>query len=545
MYAGGIVRLRELEKATRRNKSFLTQHLAVSISSRRKAVVDMLEEPTLIAKMCIAQVIKVDKIIHLASIKNHSDLEPWENDWLRTVRFHNHELCNLIQYEISRLDHAFYVACRSFLERWTLNRASGKGLARNEKTETYSDFLKRVWDGAEVRPGLSIDQWWAEVSDVIHGVTRPDNGEAKEDSRLGITAKRVALEYSRLKIGYPRSRDTSLFIEDCYKAVFVVSKQFLASSLILVDLDEGLKAKATFLEPNIYSTSDFDWRRDLKQTLGPSDVISHYFPSQSEVTNSAYYKSTVISKSAVELLGVGYLDIDAVAALVHHRSIDLRRAVGNFHLEQKIIQDSSMEYFISSIFRYSTIAEMAIIVGRNIGGDSGDALIYAGFSLNSAWRVWLDDSDLNIAICRTVLEQSAKARAFRMKPEKSKLQAQRTYQPPNRWIELGGMKRLSKLNEALGEFCHYRNEFARPEARKVLIGAQGETRNDPVLTARTNLLLNTAYALAGEISEVLHRRYPKVSKTFEEEISLTSIEDKRRGFEKFLNDCLSLKSRGN
>lgn len=538
-FRGGLIRLKELEEFSKRDKTFLGEYLGETIASRKFAPYRDSSALPENAQLCVSQVIKVDVLLAHAK-KQKAHLEDGElRDWFYTITIHNHELANIVHYYRSRMDFAFYVGCRDFVERWSFNRAEGSAMKKESK-ETQADFIDRIWGQVKLPNGSSIGQWWSEVSNIIHGIKQDPSGADNTVQALpGGDSERMVNEYARMKIGFPKTRETEAVMDLCFRTVLLVCPQFLASAALLVNDLGDLERQFIFGVPKIVSTESNPWP-SLRHIVHPTDVVSHRVIDKEVENFVAYYENNILSKKSYDVIVNVSFDVDIVSSLIHHRQKDLERGLKNYEIEKKVVEDSSFEYFISSIFRYSTIAEFSIIVGKDIGREAGTSLMLAGYALNSAWRVWLDDSDLSIAICRTVLEQVARARAFRTKPEKAKKQSLMRYQAPSRWIELASLKRLSKLNGALGEFCHYRNVDGRHNAREKLIRAQGDSAYDPRYTARTNLLLNTAYAVAIEISEILTVRRKRLASGFEDQISLVTLEEKRNGFERFLQDSFNL-----
>jgi hypothetical protein len=108
-----------------------------------------------------------------------------------------------------------------------------------------------------------------------------------------------------------------------------------------------------------------------------------------------------------------------------------------------------------------------------------DAASVAASTLRSAYWLWLEDDDRAMAMLRVVLEQAARIRTWRLKPEKASLLEEGLDATPRDWLEESGLRRLSALNRALGEISHFRSTSDWVGARNLIIDLQpDETRGE-------------------------------------------------------------------
>src|SRR5665647_3936431 len=116
---------------------------------------------------------------------------------------------------------------------------------------------------------------------------------------------------------------------------------------------------------------------------------------------------------------------------------------------------------------------------------SSAAMLVIGSGIRSTQWLWLEDDDRAMAVLRCVLEQVARSRTWRLKPEKARLLEERSETTPRDWLENAGWRRLSPLNRALGEFAHVRPSRRWNAARALLASLQLDVDEDTaIFTAR-------------------------------------------------------------
>ncbi|WP_148272230.1 hypothetical protein [Micromonospora maris] len=108
------------------------------------------------------------------------------------------------------------------------------------------------------------------------------------------------------------------------------------------------------------------------------------------------------------------------------------------------------------------------------GGPVGSAAAVAGSALRSAYWLWLEDDDRAMAMLRVVLEQVARVRTWRNKPDKALALEERGDATPRDWLDESGLRRLGALNRALGEMSHFRASSDWFGARSLIIDLQPE-----------------------------------------------------------------------
>lgn len=93
-------------------------------------------------------------------------------------------------------------------------------------------------------------------------------------------------------------------------------------------------------------------------------------------------------------------------------------------------------------------------------------------SLRSAYWLWLEDDDRAMATLRCTLEQTARIRVWRIKPEKAEKLETSLGTTPRDWLETAGWRRLSVLGRALSEFAHAHPGSRWDGARNLLTALQ-------------------------------------------------------------------------
>lgn len=126
---------------------------------------------------------------------------------------------------------------------------------------------------------------------------------------------------------------------------------------------------------------------------------------------------------------------------------------------------------------YIIINETAALLSLWTQGHVADALAISSCALRAAFWLWLEDDERAMILARTVIEQAARLRTWRLKSDKAALIEQRGARASSRdWLEAAGWRRLSILNRSLGEFPHSTREARWSGAREALIKIHYMTR---------------------------------------------------------------------
>jgi hypothetical protein len=166
-------------------------------------------------------------------------------------------------------------------------------------------------------------------------------------------------------------------------------------------------------------------------------------------------------------------------------------------------------------FAYMMIDEAAGLLSLWTDGDVSDAFAVAASALRAALWLWLEDDDRSLVLARTVLEQTARLRTWRLKPERAAKVAARGDRVRSRdWLEEAGWRRLSVLNRSLGEFAHASPQRAKwSGAREALIKIQPDliSPSPAAQTARGSTLNAVAFAFGTEVMNATRAMHPDIA----------------------------------
>ena len=179
--------------------------------------------------------------------------------------------------------------------------------------------------------------------------------------------------------------------------------------------------------------------------------------------------------------------------------------------EALVLRDRSDLRFLSGRGTvWVLVSEAAALAGLWLpAGSRRDAICLAASALRSSWWMWLEDDDRSMTMLRTVLEQVARGRTWRRRPEKAgKLEKRST---PRDWLEAAGWKRLGPLNAAVGGFAHLTAKSDWGSARSLLMELQdAPDPQDAPFTARRSALELVTSLLAMEICEQVRELSPSI-----------------------------------
>lgn len=415
------------------------------------------------------------------------------------------------------------MATRTFLERWTLNTASSHSVVRDEGEED-SAYITRVWAVYAEHPYFVRDLGadWRWLSECIHG--RGEMPEVLLAFPSNITASRhisatVALNRRMVAIA-----DHVLMQVRGGIATFAAEKE----QLDLVPLLQGMVSTAPT------SLEDPAQISDILTPLDPLVVFSRGSVTIQHI--GVRYQSLVSLPKVRQSLARGVLkSVQVHDAFVERRARAITLAAEGFINEAEIYPpEKHHPYLLTLLYRFIAIAEASALLASKSTGHEAAALRTAASALQSAWPLWLNDNDLALACVRGLVEQTARARTHRLKPDKAQRMEERM-SSPNRWIEAAGLKRLKAFGRALGEFSHIALSSRRDGARAVLIDLQPSDAPFPNQTARIHALENATYFLANELLSRFEDGYPKLANAFREAVTLLDQEEHERLQDEWLN----------
>jgi hypothetical protein len=191
---------------------------------------------------------------------------------------------------------------------------------------------------------------------------------------------------------------------------------------------------------------------------------------------------------------------------------------------------------------YALVSELAAVTSTWCQGPVSAALKLVASSLRSGYWLWLEDDDRAMACLRCVLEQSARISAT-LKDSARARRMESANNPPSRWLETAGWRRLSALNTALGEYAHAQKQVDPIGPRLLLSALQMDASDNPdaVATARRHALDLVAEFAGRSIIDVLKTMSPRIAETAAEMLNtdLLDVGDAKK--ERILNHAWGLR----
>jgi hypothetical protein len=183
------------------------------------------------------------------------------------------------------------------------------------------------------------------------------------------------------------------------------------------------------------------------------------------------------------------------------------------------------------------LTEAATLVGRWVTNEHvGNALSLIGSGLRSAYWLWLEDDDRSMSVQRSVLEQTSRSRAWRLKPTKAAELENRWQTTPPDWLEAAGWRRLTALNRALGEFAHVKATSRWHGARELLSELQLNVDSESAIyTARGASLDFVSLLVAKEVLAWCEELSPTIANTLQAVFASAHLSDGEESLEFRMN----------
>lgn len=507
--AQGYSSLFALERAIAEDPHLLAARLSILTSQRRMAIK---QGPSLLTTdnwQDLALLPTADLALSAcqADWPKTKDSPSTEN-WPTHVRWGLDQFAEIQCLIAAGMTYGALITTRLLLERWTINVASSHSIIQSEG-EIESAYINRVWKVFGSTIGLDMGDEWAWLSECLHG---RENYQDILRSDLFTTGK-----------SFPDD-ETKKFTNRVSEIAHAALQQVFANVDTLIQENEITELRSPIriafkLPPN-----------DLLQVSTSTDLFSSQFlpldplfafsgKANNIVRAGQQYRARIADLAANgEELSMSFGDV--LSALLERRGRSIELAVRAFTSEGAFNDPKlGRGYLLARLFRFGAIAQGAILVAGLSPRPEAQAMRTAAAALESAWSLWLDDSDTSLGCVRGLLEQTARARVHRLKPAKAKkLEAARN--SPNRWLEAASLNRLNEFGRALGEFSHLKTTSRREVARKRLTDVQEDTTKYPEQTARLHALETSAYFLAKEVHSRLEKHYPKLSQAFLKTVTL-------------------------
>lgn len=442
------------------------------------------------------------------------------------------------------------VLARAQLERWTLNVAFHHKVAVMAEAESTADYMRRVWSVyPQIGREFDAGQTWTDLSEWLHGRGQISDalGELWDEGNLEGPGALTGSQGPESRMG-ERKMGATVEIHERISAVIDVTMRQVRGGVTL--LAEGLYGhKFTAALQLTVDKGEGDRYRHESDFLRLGLQALDYQVSFSEIGKEAIrrassYRYFVGHSGTTDLLASGTSPGLAEGAMLERRGRAFERARQAFLEEEKTLGDAFNPGSLGArLFRYFTIGEAALMVAEWTSGPEADALRAASSALQSAWWLWLEDTDDAMPCVRGVLEQTCRARAHRVKPVRAaRVEAMGAASTPARWLEAAGWKRLAVLGRALGEFAHVSFRARWSGARDALTALQSGEDAHTSSTARGHALEAAAYLLAYEVATRLDQATPAVGAAFREGVTLLDVSEHDSLVEDLLQRCLDLRA---
>ncbi|MER7070641.1 hypothetical protein [Terrabacter sp. NPDC000476] len=434
---------------------------------------------------------------------------------------------------------------RNQLERWTANRAF---LARVDKTagESDADFIARVWsspvdaDAVKADPELHVAFFQDaavsadELNDHAH-VTLNDGREVCPAAMWSILSELVhgrgpvgAVHWEVTRCLDPDSVPTDV---DVAAAAVIdataMNMAHLRRILEAIHLGNGWTGSAKVLKSGLDSFSLAGSNRSvrLRDYDISEDSVTPGLWALAPLTPGEGLNSRAVRRLADESrvyarvwrgerpAGRLFKDDEMVTiAFAAHRYRSVLGAQAALRREKDHFgKDFDLQSLASRATIWTLVSEALGLLGEWLTGPAADAAVSSSAAIRSSGWLWLEDDDRSMAVQRTVLEQLARLRTWRRRPDKA-ARLDISAPSPSRWLEAAGWRRLGPLNVALGEFAHLTKRSDWGGARELLVKLQVDTDPDLALfTARGSALDLTQELAAREAVEGLRTFAPQTA----------------------------------
>lgn len=402
------------------------------------------------------------------------------------------------------------VVARNQLERWTDNRANNIGI-RRISGESTAEFAGRVWKERSfdrmrferAEPDDVIDGRRVLAEDVMNGLSRIIHAEQY--------AETVRWANQCFQDFPPEAVSAVRLVSD---ALVLVSRQLaLAVATLLAEQGQrqAADAVATFRPPipRVGITP-------VPGALLPANMLLIHGPALAPL-NELAAKFDAVARGAARNCR-RFNDVEMMLfCFSHYRARCVRHARSAFAAEEKILgRRLTQDHLSANELPPVVTSEMAASLASWLpdGSQTQAAAGAIADALRGSYWLWLEDDMRSMATLRVVLEQAARLRVWRLKPQHGpRLETDGT---PARWLYKAGWARLSPLNRALGELSHYRQDVKWNAAFNLLVMLNPRVaRDEAPLTARGHALEAVTRLVNREIREQVAALEPDVGAAFD------------------------------
>ncbi|MFI6220121.1 hypothetical protein ACIBEH_06165 [Nocardia salmonicida] len=409
------------------------------------------------------------------------------------------------------------IIARTQLERWSANLAFNVNQSQAPGEDTVA-WLNRLWSGCGVwfpTHNKQVGDLFAELSELLHA-----RGPLMSLTWL-----------DAVDIGDTPSSEHVRLMETTSRAL-TVTLGHLRLCLATAVEDAGAVDLAESVASIPLVTPAESWVPHLGPIVWP--MVPRHFDDpkiQSNISEmEVYYRKVADSMDAgrdPDVPRQGW----PLYSLGHHRFRALTLAAAGSQREREIVGENPGYSIEDAMVSADLAGEMAAMSAEWLRTDPArkpvaDALAMCSSALRSAVWLWLEDDSRAMACLRCVIEQIARARAWRVKPNRAAKIESNPNATPRDWIEAAGWRRLSLFNRALGEFAHGATTADWEVPRQALVSIQhdADTNEHADLTGRSHAIRASIFIVGRECAAWVDSFGSPLGEAYRHIINLDDIE---------------------
>jgi hypothetical protein len=448
---------------------------------------------------------------------------PYGN-WEEHLRWAIDSACQSIRMVLACNPIGAAAIARTQFERWSANRSTSSNRQQPDGTST-DDHYTAIW-GPECPP-IPAGAVWNEMSEILHGrgglvsVARWDSAQLADPAAIssGEHLAEIVLTAVKLSLRQVMLCIATLAEEADYPAGYV--KMLRAFPIALPSDMDIRNASLTVWPLTLQIVEQFGQRMVKAGEIYLADVEK--LASGTPGTERTY------SQRSFE-------------AFASRRGRAAGWAMYSFEMERHALGEGFDPANLARRERaYIITNETAALLSSWTQGYISDALAISSCALRAAFWLWLEDDERAMMLARTVIEQAARLRTWRLKSDKAAILEQRGERASSRdWLEAAGWRRLSVLNRSLGEFSHATPEARWSGARNALIALQPpdpDAKSPREQTARGAALSEAAFALGSELAHLAHQHHTALAEAFQSVLPYTETVGSEAQIEEWLERC--------
>ncbi|MGK5742904.1 hypothetical protein [Micromonospora sp. URMC 103] len=434
---------------------------------------------------------------------------------------------------------------RQQLERWTENLAYNSGTF-HRPGEDRADFIERVWS-------VAPKQSWRMPAETPNGrypafVSTRSPGRVFSDLSEFLHGRlyREAVAWDAVELLAPgRMGDSE--VRSAYRLIaegmaLVVERLRACVGTYAVESGRAEMESMVWQLPNATPAGSKPPPSQMLYPLTPQTGLNPVVVADSLAVHSVFERILKGERPA----GRVYRDDEMLdICFLEFRARAIAGALRAFSQEKEKVGRLDFDYLLFRENHYILSSEIAALASRWEQGEIADGLAISASALRSGFWLWLEDDDRAMSMLRTVLEQVARVRTWRTKPEKARRLEASPATMPRDWLEAAGLRRLAALNRALGEMAHLRADGSWSGARDLLAELQHpESRIEDYLhTGRGHALSWMSLILAKEAVAVIGRHSAVLARSMGEIVSWFDVDEpgRDREYQRFLDFAWTLR----